>query len=420
QQREARAVAGDELAPEQRLAVRCQELGQTDARAVAELEDARVLPRLLVRVVRCDLERLAEAGAGIARLVVQRRNALVFANPQAAPRPRGGVRRQRFQRQRREPSGRVAIAVEQRSRLRFGHGRAPTAGAVCHTRLCQNVTEYRPVRSHRRQASGQAVHETQGSATMANPRELAEQAFALLQDALRSSEARAADLDAQLKRERPPKTKLEEQVDVLTHRLAALEAEAAKWRATAGQLEEIAEAERAKVSQLRKKLSIAESGPDKLTKKEVNFWRAKAEEFDTETRDYRNRLAALRKELQERDKQIEKLQRDLDKVAAAPRPPAVQPEEIAALEARLEEYQRREAEQREALAAREADLERLSARAAELEHALAAHEEALARKDAAHEEALAARDSAHQQALAARDQALQQALAEQDAAHQQA
>ena len=35
---------------------------------------------------------------------------------------------------------------------------------------------------------------------MANPRELAEQAFTLLQDALRDSEARASDLDEQLKR----------------------------------------------------------------------------------------------------------------------------------------------------------------------------------------------------------------------------
>src|SRR5690606_5452324 len=193
---------------------------------------------------------------------------------------------------------------------------------------------------------------------MANPRELAEQAFVLLQDALRSSEARAADLDAQLKRERPPKNRLEEQVDVLTHRLAALEAEAARWRVQAGQLEEIAEAERAKVSQLRKKLSIAESGPDKLTKKEVNFWRAKAEEFNTETSDYRNRIAALRRELQERESLIEKLQRQLDSAArAAPAEPAVAPEELAALEARLEEYRKREAEQQAALAAREADLE---------------------------------------------------------------
>ncbi len=65
---------------------------------------------------------------------------------------------------------------------------------------------------------------------MANPRELAEQAFTLLQDALRDSEARASDLDEQLKRKRAPKTKLEEQLDVLTHRLEAVEAERTRWQ----------------------------------------------------------------------------------------------------------------------------------------------------------------------------------------------
>src|SRR5690606_4117688 len=153
---------------------------------------------------------------------------------------------------------------------------------------------------------------------MANPRELAEQAFALLQSALRDTEARAADLDAQLKRERPPKNKLEEQVDVLTHRLSTLEADAAQWRAHAGQLEEIAGAERVKVSQLRKKLAIAESGPDKLTKKEVNFWRAKAEEVDKATKEYKQRLTALRKELDKRDALIEKLQKAPPAEPAAP------------------------------------------------------------------------------------------------------
>jgi chromosome segregation ATPase len=101
---------------------------------------------------------------------------------------------------------------------------------------------------------------------MANPRELAEQAFSLLQDALRDSEARASELGEELKRKRAPKTKLEEQLDVLTHRLEAVEAERTRWQQQAGHLEEVAEAERTKVAQLRKKLEVAESGPEKLTK----------------------------------------------------------------------------------------------------------------------------------------------------------
>ena len=77
-----------------------------------------------------------------------------------------------------------------------------------------------------------------------------------------------------MKRKRAPKNRLEEQLDVLTHRLESVDAERQRWEQQAGHLEEIAEAERAKVAQLKKKLEIAESGPEKLTKKEINFWRA--------------------------------------------------------------------------------------------------------------------------------------------------
>jgi chromosome segregation ATPase len=152
---------------------------------------------------------------------------------------------------------------------------------------------------------------------MANPRELAEQAFSLLQNALRESEARASDLDAQLKRKKAPKSKIEEQLDVLTHRLESVEAERMRWQREASNLEEIVEAERAKVTQLKKKLGIAESGPEKLTKKEINFWRAKAEEIDTETREYKNRLAALRNELLERDTAVDRhVSKDLEEAVA--------------------------------------------------------------------------------------------------------
>ena len=139
---------------------------------------------------------------------------------------------------------------------------------------------------------------------MANPRDLAAQAFALLQNALSESEARASDLDEQLKRKRTPKNRLEDQLDVLSHRLESVEAERIRWEQQAGHLEEVAEAERAKVAQLKKKLEIAESGPEKLTKKEVNFWRAKAAEIDAQIKEYQERLAALRRELNERDASI--------------------------------------------------------------------------------------------------------------------
>src|SRR6185503_3231737 len=147
-----------------------------------------------------------------------------------------------------------------------------------------------------------------GRARMASPREIAEKAFALLQNALSESEARATDLDEQLRRKKAPKTRIEDQLEVLTHRLEGVEAERLRWEQQAGHLEEIAEAERVKVAQLKKKLEIAESGPDKLTKKEVNFWRAKSETIDAQIKEYQDRLMQLRRELIERDELIDKLQ----------------------------------------------------------------------------------------------------------------
>jgi chromosome segregation ATPase len=143
---------------------------------------------------------------------------------------------------------------------------------------------------------------------MSSPRELAEKAFALLQNALSESEARATDLDEQLRRKKAPKTRIEDQLEVLTHRLEGVEAERLRFEQQAGHLEEIAEAERVKVAQLKKKLEIAESGPDKLTKKEVNFWRAKAETIDAQIKEYQDRMMQLRRELIEREELIDKLQ----------------------------------------------------------------------------------------------------------------
>lgn len=152
---------------------------------------------------------------------------------------------------------------------------------------------------------------------MANSKELAEQAFSLLSDALRNSEDRVAELDAELKRKRMPRNKLEEQANVLSHRLETTEADRDKWRQEAGQFEELLDNERSKVEQLRKKLEIAESGPDKVEKKEVNFWRQRAEQFDEEIQKYKDRLTTLRNELRDKTAEAdraaeEELQADID------------------------------------------------------------------------------------------------------------
>jgi chromosome segregation ATPase len=135
---------------------------------------------------------------------------------------------------------------------------------------------------------------------MSTARELAERAFTLLQDAFRESESRATELDAELKRRRDPKNRTEERADVLSHRLESVEAECVRWQKEVKRVEELLENEYVKVQQLRKKLEVAESGPDRVSKKEVNFWRQRAEHFDEETREYKNKIASLKQELRAR------------------------------------------------------------------------------------------------------------------------
>jgi chromosome segregation ATPase len=135
---------------------------------------------------------------------------------------------------------------------------------------------------------------------MSTARELAERAFTLLQDAFRESESRATELDSELKRRRDPKTRTEERADVLAHRLEGIEAECQRWQLEAKRFEELVENEHAKVQQLRKKLEVAESGPDRVSKKEVNYWRQRSEHFDAETREYKNKIATLKQDLRGR------------------------------------------------------------------------------------------------------------------------
>lgn len=117
---------------------------------------------------------------------------------------------------------------------------------------------------------------------------------------MKDSEARAAELDAELRKKRSPKNKLEKQTEVLEHRLESADAEREQWQRRAQQFEELLENERIRIRELKKKLDVAESGPDKVGKKEVNYWRSRADKFDEETRQYKKRIADLRKSLKER------------------------------------------------------------------------------------------------------------------------
>ncbi len=139
---------------------------------------------------------------------------------------------------------------------------------------------------------------------MSNSREVAKQAFDLLQKALEESEARIAELSEELRHKRPTKNGLQKRLDILTHRLENSNENRERWKIEAGHLEGLVEHANVKVNQLKAKLEIAESGPDQVTKKEINYWRAKVESFDTQTAEYKARIVTLRQDVNDRDDEL--------------------------------------------------------------------------------------------------------------------
>ncbi len=139
---------------------------------------------------------------------------------------------------------------------------------------------------------------------MTGSRDLAEKAFELMQEALRESESRLSMLEAELKRRDTPLSEQEGQIESLTARLESAEAEAERWRLQASQLEEVVEAEQAKARQLKKRLELAESGPDAAARKEVNYWRGRIEATGTELVESRDTIARLRDEATRRENEL--------------------------------------------------------------------------------------------------------------------
>jgi chromosome segregation ATPase len=148
---------------------------------------------------------------------------------------------------------------------------------------------------------------------MSNSREASAEALSLIQNALEQSDALVEELREELRRRRPSKNELEKRLDVLQHRLDKCEQDRDTSRREAAHSDELVENANAKIEQLKAKLEIAESGPDKLTKKEVNYWRAQAESFDEQTAEYKARLVSLRQELNTRDAELTELKEALSK-----------------------------------------------------------------------------------------------------------
>jgi len=139
---------------------------------------------------------------------------------------------------------------------------------------------------------------------MSRSTEAAAEALNLLQNALEESEAQVEELRGELRRKRPTKNGLEKRLAVITHRLEKSEEGRDRWKTEAGQLEELVDNANAKLDQLKAKLEIAESGPEKLTKQEINFWRAQAESFDQAAAEYKTRILSLRQDVKARDEEL--------------------------------------------------------------------------------------------------------------------
>jgi len=148
--------------------------------------------------------------------------------------------------------------------------------------------------------------------TMETSRELAEQAFALLQDALAESDAKRTELEQQLKQVKPSKSQTEQRIDVLAHRLQSAEQELEEWRESSSQLEDILANERAVNKRLESKLETAASEDDKADGKEILFWRNRAEDDQESTRRFQERMAAQKKDLDSQTAKIASLERKLE------------------------------------------------------------------------------------------------------------
>ncbi len=198
---------------------------------------------------------------------------------------------------------------------------------------------------------------------MSKSQQVAAEALSLLQTALEESEARVQQLEKALGRRGADSQGPADEVGALSQQLEQAEAEQKRYQTEAGQLEEVVENLNAKIDRLQEKLDIAESGPEKLTKKEINFWRAKAESFDEKTSEYKARIASLRRELEARE---EERVAPSAPVTATPEPVA-DTEELIEARKHLQEAQARAQSAAETIRERDAAMAELSARNAQLE-----------------------------------------------------
>ena len=140
---------------------------------------------------------------------------------------------------------------------------------------------------------------------MTNSREMAEQAFALLQNALEESESQRLSLEQRLITPPMPEGDAEQSWQALHAELESVRTDRDLWKKTSSQLQDVVSNERSKVRRLTKKIRTTESGSDRNSRKEVNFWREKAEEFEATRQRYQKRIHELKSNLVSLEDQAE-------------------------------------------------------------------------------------------------------------------
>ncbi len=185
-----------------------------------------------------------------------------------------------------------------------------------------------------------------------------EDAIETIVEGLRASEARVAELEARLAERSPETRELRENLAAMEARIAQLELERDHLRHELEHSREVIRDERRTANYLRRKLRVAEGGPEQTTRKELNFWRGRVDALESE-------LAPLR----EREQRIAQLEASCAEALAA----------RTAAETQLRASEREQREQESRLCGLDADLQSRKAELERIETQLRRADEAAAR-----------------------------------------
>ena len=139
---------------------------------------------------------------------------------------------------------------------------------------------------------------------MAGQRKATDEAITLIRDAMKQCEQQISALQEAARGEEPSATDLDVDTATVQERLADAESKRDYWRYEAARLDSLIEDKQTRIANLKKQLRVAESGPDRVAKRELNHWREKVEQLETELNDRIERIGVLEQEATEDVRQL--------------------------------------------------------------------------------------------------------------------